>query len=155
MDKFDEYKFFAESTQYLSERRQAATQTYLTVNTAIFVVLAFLVKDAGLQGWALVLVSGPLFLVGGLACSIWHHIISQYKKLIGWRYDQLTAMEQAIEGSYQMYLKEWTDFYEPRQGQERFGFSIREILLPRLFLGLYLFYFVGLIVAAIVGWPWG
>lgn len=49
-DKFDEYKLFVESAQHLSERRQAATQTYLTVNTSIFAILALLVKEAGLSG---------------------------------------------------------------------------------------------------------
>ena len=43
-DKFAEYKLFVESTQHLSERRQAATQTYLSVNTAIFAILALLVQ---------------------------------------------------------------------------------------------------------------
>ena len=104
MNKFDEYQFFAETTQHLSERRQAATQTYLTVNTAIFAVLAFLIKDAGFRGWNLVLVSLPLFMVGILACSIWYKIITQYKALIGWRYDQLMAIEQAMPESHQMYL---------------------------------------------------
>lgn len=152
MDKFDEYKFFAEATQHLSERRQAATQTYLTVNTAIFAVLAFLIKDAGLTGWGLVAVSLPLFLVGVLACLIWHKIITQHKALIGWRYDQLMAMEQAMPESHQMFLKEWKDFFEPRQGKQRFGFSTLELGLPRLFLGLYLVYYAGLVVAAVEPW---
>lgn len=50
MNKFDEYKFFAENTHHLSERRQATTQSYLTVNTAIFAVLVFLVKDVHFEG---------------------------------------------------------------------------------------------------------
>ena len=49
-DKFDEYKFFAGSTQYLSERRQSAAQTYLAVNTAVFALLAFLLKNMGIGG---------------------------------------------------------------------------------------------------------
>ncbi len=48
MDKFDEYSLFSSLVQHKSQRRQAASQTYLTVNTVIFGVLAFLVKDAGL-----------------------------------------------------------------------------------------------------------
>jgi len=76
MDKFDEYKFFAENTQHLSERRQAATQTYLTVNTIITAALGFLVKDMSFRGWGLVLVSLPFFLVGVLACTIWCKIIT-------------------------------------------------------------------------------
>lgn len=153
MDKFEEYKFFAESTQYLSERRQAATQTYLTVNTAIFAVLGFLVKDAGFRGWGLVLVSLPLFLVGVAACLIWYRIITQYKALIGWRYEQLMAIErsQPMEGCHQFYVKEWEDFFKPRQGKEWFGFSRLEIWLPRLFLALYLLYAIGLLVATALG----
>ncbi len=36
MDKFEEYKLLNERAQKLSERRQTTTQTYLTINTAIF-----------------------------------------------------------------------------------------------------------------------
>jgi hypothetical protein len=150
MDKFDEYKFFAESTQHLSDRRQSATQTYLTVNTAIFAVLAFLIKDAGFQGWTLVLVSIPLFFVGVLACGIWHKIITQYKALIGWRYDQLMLMEKNMPDSHQMYVKEWEDFFKPRLGDEKFGFSKLEIWLPRFFLGLYLVYGAGMTIAMMI-----
>lgn len=147
MNKFDEYQFFAETTQHLSERRQAATQTYLTVNTAIFAVLAFLIKDAGFRGWDLVLVSLPLFMVGILACFIWYKIITQYKELIGWRYDQLMAIEQAMPESHKMYLKEWEDFFKPQQQKKRFGFSRLEVWLPRFFLILYAVYGAGLVVA--------
>lgn len=145
MDKFDEYKFFALSTQHLSERRQAATQTYLTVNTAIFSLLAFLVKGR-LEGWALMLTSLPLFVLGILACLIWYKIIMQYKALIGWRYEQLMAMEHTLPESHQMYVKEWKEFFEPR-AKERFSFSLLEKWLPRLFLALYVVYGAGLALA--------
>jgi len=150
MDKFDEYKFFAESTQHLSERRQAATPTYLTVNTAIFAVLAFLVKDTEFRGWALVLASAPLFLTGVLACWIWHRIITQYASAIGWRYEQLIAMERAMADSHQMYQKEWTDFYQPREGKAWITFSRLELWLPRMFIGLYTLYAIGLVAGAAV-----
>ncbi|MFQ5640359.1 MAG: hypothetical protein ACE5IR_20460 [bacterium] len=154
-NKFDEYKFFAESTQHLSERRQNASQTYLTVNTGIFAVFAFLIKDSGLQGGPLLYFSIPLFLVGVLACWTWVKIITQYKALIGWRYTNLIEMEEKIEQSHKMYSKEWDDFFEPRQGKEKFGFSRLEIWLPRLFIGLYLLYGAGLILAALLGWKIG
>jgi hypothetical protein len=143
-DKFAEYKLFVESTQHLSERRQAATQTYLTVNTAIFAILALLVKEAGLKGWYLVWVSLPLFLVGALACLIWYNIITQYKALICWRYDH---MERAMSGSSHIYVKEWEEFFKAKQEKKKFGFSRLEVWLPRLFLALYLMYATGLILA--------
>jgi hypothetical protein len=154
VNKFDEYRFIAESTQHLSERRQAASQTYLTINTAIFAVIAFLIKDAGFRGWTLALVSLPLFAVGSLVCIIWQKIVAQYKALIGWRYDQLMAFEDspALKGNYRLYRKEWEDFFQHRQGKERFGFSRLELWLPRLFLALYIAYGVGLVVANLLGY---
>ncbi len=148
MDKFEEFKFFAGDAQRLSERRQNTSQTYVTVNAAIFAVLALLIKDVGLRGWTLVLTALPLFLTGVLLCIIWQKIIIQHKALIAWRYDQLKEMEKAIAGSYQMYTKEWEDFFKPQQGKERFSFSLLEIWLPRLFLFLYSIYGIGLVIAA-------
>jgi hypothetical protein len=152
MDKFEEYKLFSERTERLSERRQAATQTYLAVNTAAFTILVFLVKDAGFRGWGLVAASLPLFLMGTLACLIWHRIIVQYKPLIGWHYEQLREMELRIPESYQVYRKEWDKFYTPSQGKERFGFSLLEVWLPRIFLALYIVYGCGLMVATWMKW---
>jgi hypothetical protein len=151
IDKFDEYKFFAESTQHFSERRQKATQTYLTVNTAIFAITAVLIKDISFRGWYLVLVSFPLFMVGVLACFIWAKIINQYKKLITWRYDQLMELEETIPDCYQMYNKEWDFFYKPRQGEKKFGFARLEVWLPNMFTGLYVAFELILVAIAIIG----
>lgn len=150
--KFDEYTFFAESTQQMSERRQAATQTYLTANTIVAAALGFLIKDMGFPGWGMVLVSLPFFLVGVLACIIWHRIIIQYKALASWRYKQLIEMEQAMLGSHRMYLKEWEDVYKPQAGKKFISFSQLELWLPRLFLGMYVAYGVGLVVVTALGW---
>ncbi len=152
MDKFDEYKFFAESTLQLSERRQEATQTYLTVNTIIAAALGFLMKDMSFPGWGMVLVSLPFFLVGVLACVIWYRIITQYKALGGWRYEQLIEMEQAMPQSHQIYLKERDDFFKPQAEKTFVSFSGLELWLPRLFLGVYLAYGVGLVMVTALGW---
>jgi hypothetical protein len=158
--QFDEYRMFSENVQRLSERRQSASQIYLTVNTASFGVLAFLVNDAGFSGWGLVAASVPLFVVGIMACAVWYRIIVQFRAVIGWHYEQLRAMEAVLEGSARVYTKEWERFYKPLKGssgksskaQERYGFSRLEAWLPRLLIALYAIYAVGLVVAAIVGW---
>jgi len=147
MNKFDEYKFFAQSTQFLTDKRQSATQTYLTVNSAIFAVLAFLIKDLKFTNWDLVIITIPIFIAGMLVCWIWRRMITQYKQLINWRYDQLMKMERVMPDSYQIYIKEWEDFYKQRSGKEKFGFSRLEIILPILFMILYVIYLSGLILA--------
>lgn len=152
MDKYDEYKFFAQLTQQASERRRTATQVYLGVNAAMFTVFAFLVKDGGLREFSLVIVSLPLFLAGVLVCCIWHKAIKQYMNLIGWRYDQLMALEPHIPECHQFFIKEWEEFYKARDGKERFGFARLELWLPRLFIILYGAYGVGLVLSHMTGW---
>jgi hypothetical protein len=152
MHKIEEYRFFAERTLHLSDRRQTATQIYLTVNAALFTVLAFLAKDLGIHGWSLVIATLPLFLVGIVACSIWHRLITQYKPLIGWHYEQLREIENSMPESQHIFQKEWEKFYQLRQGKEKFGFSIVEVWLPRLFLALYALYGIGLIGATLLGY---
>lgn len=148
-DKLTEYNFFGERTRHLTERRQTATQTYLAVNTAIFGMAAFLIKDAGFRGWKLVFVVFPLFLVGSLTCLLWQKIITQFKDLIGWHYEQLREMEKDMPECYKIYTKEWEKFFIPRLGKERFGFSRLEAWLPRLLFGLYFSFLIMLILAAI------
>jgi hypothetical protein len=152
MPRFDEYTFFTENTYHLSERRQTSTQTFLTINTAIFTILAFLAKDAGFRGWPLVLVSVPLFVVGLLVCIIWSRMLAQFTALIRWRYEQLRAMEQTLPESHQMMTQEWEHFFKPNQRNERFGFSRLEARLPQMFLFLYAVYGVGLVLATAAGW---
>lgn len=144
MNKFDEYTFFAESTQQLSERRQAATEVYLGVNTAIFALIAFLLKDAGLEGAWQPLLALPLFGVGVFACFAWYKLIARYRTLIAWRYEQLIVIEETLPESHRMFSKEWAHFFGPNCDRERIGFSVLEEWLPKIVLALYVLYGLGL-----------
>lgn len=148
MPSFDEYKLFVEQTQKLSERRQKANEIYLAINTGIFTILAFFVRDSGFSSWRLFLFSLPLLLVGVLICFVWHRIIRQFRALIGWRYEQLRMMEDQIPGSFLFITKEWDAGYAPRGGRERFGFARLEIWTPQLVLLLYFIYIIGSLVVA-------
>lgn len=158
MDKFDEYKFFAQNTWDLSNRRIATTSTYLTVNTAVFAVITFLVKDVEIRGWRLVLATTPIFAVGVILCCVWQEIIERHRRLIGWRFDQLMEMEKQMDDSHQMYLREWQEFYDPNrklpegQKSKKFEFTQLEKRMPRLFIWLYVIFWLGLVIAAALGW---
>ena len=147
MDKFDEYKFFTERVQYRSQRRQQATQIYLTVNTAIFGVLALLIKDSGLSGWSLAIATLPLFFVGVLICLTWLRIIREFSNLIGWQYEQLREMEKQMRSSFKMHTKEWEEFYKGIKTKKGFSFSNLEAQMPVYFIGLYIIYSLGMIIA--------
>jgi hypothetical protein len=152
MDKFEEYKLLNERAQKLSERRQTTSQTYLTINTAIFGAAAFLIKDSGLQGWALVLIALPLFCVGIIACFIWLGIANKLEKFLDWQYDRLREMEQAIPGNSMILTRENKEFYEPTPGKKKFSFTLQEAWLPRLLMILFAIYAVAMILGVSLGW---
>jgi hypothetical protein len=153
MDRFEEYKFFSESTQRLSERRLAASGTFVAVHTAVFGVLSLAGQWPDTARWTRFAVSLPLLLAGILACLLWHQTLVQYRSLIAWRYDQLIEMERTPEmaGSHRMYSREWEHFYQPGVRREQFGFSRIEIWLPRIFLAIDALYGAGIFLVAVLG----
>ncbi|MBW3660536.1 MAG: hypothetical protein KY397_02740 [Gemmatimonadetes bacterium] len=140
MNKFLEYRLFVESTQFLTERRQSATQVYVTVNTLIFAVLGFLLTDTPTEGAILAVVSGALVASGIGASIVWLRTIDGYRKLIGWRYDQLMDMERDPDfDCCGMFTREYEDFFGPEGGGK--PFSSMEAWLPKLFIVVYIAYF--------------
>jgi hypothetical protein len=145
-----EYQLFAESTQYLSERRQTVAQIYLGVAAGIFGVLGFLSERFGFGNWSLVLASAPLLVAGALVAFIWQWAIEEYRALIDWRFERLIEMEGELPDSFRMYTKEKAALYtggSPGERATHFGYSRLERMLPFLFLAGYVLY--GL---AITGW---
>ncbi len=147
LDKFDEYKFFTERAEHRSDRRQQTSQIYLTVNTAIFGIFALLIKDSGLHGWNLAIAMLPLFCVGISVCITWSKIILEFRRVIGWHYEQLREMENGIKGSHKMHSKEWVEIYKVDKSKKGFSFSDLEVRMPFIFIGIYVVYIVGLIIA--------
>jgi hypothetical protein len=148
MSKFEEYKLCDERVQRLSERRQAASQTYLSINTVIFSVFAFLTKDAGINGKNMAFISVPLCCVGILACIIWLKIISDFKKIIGWHYEQLRELEKDLPDQRPIYNMEWERFFKPGKRQDFLSFSRLEGYLPRMIIALYIIYFTIVLLAS-------
>jgi hypothetical protein len=137
VEKSDEYRFFAQSTERLSDRRQTVTSIYISVNTAIFIIVSFFLKLVNVEGWKLAISVLPLFIAGLIACLVWHETIRRFRSLIEWRYRQLMAMERKMPDSYQMYIKESNDLLRTEDGKEKFSFSTLELWVPRLFGALY------------------
>jgi hypothetical protein len=141
MRDFEEYKLFVEDTGRFSERRQTVTNIYITINGAIAGLITFLVKDSGLSNWWLTIAILPLIGFGVIVCYYWRQLIDKYKVLVGFRLKLLREMETQIPTSIQMYHRE--DQIYPRAGQgdlatgAGLNFSDREVLLPNLFIFLY------------------
>lgn len=156
MDKFEEYKLFVEDSARFTERRQAISNTYITVNSLLLAGIGLLIKDLGARGmWTLLL---PLPLVAaGIAVSLWwRQLIHKYKALVGLRIDTLREMEELPEMAESVKMYHIEDKLYPRDAEgnmipgQGLGLSDLEARLPWLFLGLYaLFGIVLLIVLAV------
>jgi len=163
IDKFEEYRFFAESTAKLSDRRQLTTQVWVTLHTLLFAALGYLMNanvgsgaESGAAaasggGWVLVLSAfGPLLLLGLFSCAIWRKMLLSYRALIGWRYDQLMEMERSpqLEGLHEFFSREYEEFFGPDSKRPRIGFTRLEALLPTVLIFVYLAFGV---VAILIG----
>lgn len=155
VDKFEEYRTFIQSTEKLTDRRQLATQIWVTLHTLLFAALGFLMKETGAsllssegrgaalaasgEPWIFLLSIGPLVLLGVFSCVIWRKMLLSYRSLIGWRFDQLMEMERSAElhGLQQVFNREWEHFFGP-DARERIGFTRLEALLPTVLIVVYL-----------------
>ena len=151
MDKFEEYKLLIERAEKLSERRQATSQIYLTVNTAIFGAIAFLVKDSGLHNQLLLWGILPMSVVGILICVIWLNIIIRLERVLSWQYGHLRRMETSMPGSEQIFIKENKDLYGEGKKRRKFSFSLLEGWLPGILIAVYVLCFIGMCIVVRVG----
>ena len=165
VDKFEEYRTFIQSTEKLTDRRQLATQIWVTLHTLLFAALGFLMKETGAsllssggrspapaaagEPWIFLLSIGPLVLIGIFSCVIWRKMLLSYRSLIGWRFDQLMEMERSAElaGLQRVFNREWKHFFGP-DAREQIGFTRLEALLPAVLIFVYLAFGV---VATLIG----
>lgn len=146
--KFEEYKLIVENTQKMSERRQSATRTYLTVNTIILAAYGFLSKNGGLQQAPQVTASALIALVGVIACVTWLGIIIRFKTMIGWRYEQIKEIEDTLKWSTKLFSLEGGQKFM----NTKWAFSNLEAFLPCLFILVHIVYGALLPLAFHHGW---
>lgn len=155
MDKFEEYKLFVDSTDRMSDRRQQISNTYLTVNSIIIGAIAFLVKDSGLGGNLRSVVITVALIVGIIVCDVWKQLIFKYKKLIGFRIDELREIEKHDEmaNCHKMYHAE--DKLFPRDENnvpikgKALNISDKEAWLPNVLIASYIVFLIAVIIYAV------
>jgi hypothetical protein len=143
VNTFEEYKLFVEDTARFTDRRHSVTNIYVTVNSIILGGVALLAQsiDTFSIVWAGVI--ALIMTAGIIICLQWDRHIDKYKQLVGFRINQLRAMENHPEmaGCYRMYHAE--DELYPRDPLgnaipgKGLNISDRERWLPRVFMALY------------------
>jgi hypothetical protein len=134
------YKLMVEMADRVSQRRQAANNFYLSVNTAIIGASVYL--SAFHPSWISVLIMG---LAGFCVSVLWIRNIQSYKELNEGKFHVITRLEQTLPIS--PYQDEWDFLHHGGRDKRYMPFHAVEILVPWVFVGVHLLQ----IVAAI---PW-
>jgi hypothetical protein len=154
MLRLEEYKLFIDDTARFTERRQTITNTYISINSAIAGLLAFLVKDSGLTGWLVPVAIVALVGSGLVICSYWAQLIYKYKTLVGFRIRLLREMEDRIPGLTRIYHREDELYPVDEHGHsipgQGLNISDLEVRLPMLFRRLY----IALAAILVAGFLW-
>lgn len=110
-ERLEIYKLLVEMADRVSQRRQAANNFYLSVNTLLVGGSAYLkTLDPSL-------VTVLIITIAGLAiCALWFQNIQSYKTLNGAKFDVITALEKHLVE--QPFADEW-DKLDPDNDGER------------------------------------
>ncbi len=154
--KFDEYKTFIDDTARFTDRRQNASNLYVTVNSLLLTAIAFIVKDAIFEEAWTFLLTIPIVVAGIFVSFWWKQLLHRYRLLGRLRFRVLREMENSpdLAGIEKMYHRE--DELYPRnpdgtvmQG-EGLNFSDLESKLPVMFITLYSIALIGVLLALII-----
>jgi len=136
---FEEYRLITESAQFLTERRQHASQIYTSINVAVFSVILFIAKDFKDEGWMTMASVFSICVMGILICLAWRAIIRKYAHLIDFKYRQLRAIEarQDMGWSHKICSREWKEVYQTDWDNGKESFSNIEKQMPGVLIWLY------------------
>jgi hypothetical protein len=91
---FEEYKLLLDWTNRLADRRQATSNLFLGVSTALFAAAAVIFVQPGVsdRGIGLILCG----FTGGVICVVWSFLLHRYQQLLGFKYAHLELFEDLL-----------------------------------------------------------
>jgi hypothetical protein len=124
------YKMLVEMADRVSQRRQAANNFYLSVNTAIASASAYLttlhVAPIGI----------PVIALAGLCVSVlWVRNIQSYKELNEGKFHVITTLEKALP--IQAFTDEWDYLHRGKRKKRYKPFHAVEVLVPWVFVAVH------------------
>lgn len=130
----EQYRLYVEMADRVSQRRGLANTFFLTLNTAIFALVAVfwngqLKTDEWWLIFALVAVVGQ--------CAAWFYIVRSYRLLNAVKYQVVGALEQRLPAS-PFWRAEWKLLGAGKEPRKYWPLSHIEKWIPILFAGSYI-----------------
>ena len=153
--KFEEYKMLVEDTAKQIDRRKTESNLFTTINSIFLTAVAILLKDSGLDNWAIAAGATVIVIAGITISKTWEDMIDNYRKLSKLRYQVLWEMEENdLPDSVKIYHREQALYPRDEEGKQvvtKGIFVDTEKRLPRVFIFLYIISFLIIITEFIVG----
>lgn len=127
----EQYKLYVEMADRISSRRQSANSFFLSLNTALFPSMGYLILKSKEGCQLSVFVS----LVGLFICYVWYRLIRSYKDLNTAKFKVVHELEKELPAS--PYDTEWDKAGRGEDSNLYLPFTHVEVAVPRIFAGIY------------------
>jgi hypothetical protein len=140
----EQYKIYINAAEKISDRRQKTNEFFLGLNTALVTLLGFLITKSGNAELPYIL--GLASIAGAVMCYLWYRILRSYKGLNSGKFKVIHAIEARLPLA--LYDTEWEVLGRGKNKEKYWPFSHIELIVPQVFIGIYLLFLLSLI-------PWG
>jgi cbb3-type cytochrome oxidase subunit 3 len=145
---FEQYKLYIEMADRISQRRAQTNQFYLTVLSALVVILSFVVSNHLYQNFLNIVIFVIAF-IGILLCIIWYYHVQSYKQHNKGKFAVIHEMEAMLP--FAVYKREWEILGEGKDKKIYLPFTHVEKYLPFIMAMLYIFLIICAIKSSV--WP--
>ena len=133
----EQYKLYVEMADKISQRRLETNNFFVSVNTLL---LAFFTQLSGWGREATVIIS----VIGVLISGAWYYLLKNYRQLNTGKYQVVHDIEKMLPIS--PYDEEWEKLGRGVNKKLFWPISYLEIVLPIVFLCIYIMIFVLLVI---------
>jgi hypothetical protein len=138
----EQYKLCVEMADRVSARRNLANTFFLSLNSAVVVVLAALIGPLA-QASAWLLLAGAIILAS--VSLAWYAMVRSYRLLTGAKFAVVGAMEERLP-AYAYSRAEWNELGEGKDWRRYLPLSHIEQWVPLFFVAAYVIGFLALIL---------
>lgn len=127
---FEQYKLYVEMMDRISSRRLTANSYFLSVNTALLGVVAYVSKDSQTYLWV-------LGVAGIVLCWLWFAIIRSYSDLNTVKFTLIHAIEKRLP--LNLFSAEWAAAGRGKNPERYHPLTHLEKGVPFVFMALHIF----------------
>lgn len=143
----DQYKLFLQTSETLVSRRQSVNSFYISVNSAIVAIFGSILALCPAVNTKMLI--GLLFVsVGTVLCISWIKILDSYGDLNSSKMKIISCIEKQLPAS--LYDAEWAALSDKLNRKKYVSFTNSEKRIPKIFLLIYFFIFIGIIIASLI-----